>query len=339
MFVLEALVLTFMTTPAVVMLYPPRFRVRAGPSGQHLVRDSEQSGAETQEKSGSTPNDADDAWTDRVTVVLDKTEHVPGMMAITQLLHPSAGGSPVPARPVHVDALRLVERPDGVFSGVMKSAHVDELARSDALLGIFRTFGELHGVPVAPAFAVVPYAEQAASVAAHAHERSAQLVVLPWLPPWAASDGEHGEARSAPHTPLPTPAAFEFFRGSSIPSGAPSAVHAHFVRGVFAQAPCAVALFVDRARPSREGRAAPTNGRWHLLLPFFGGPDDRAALDLVVQLCADEAVSATVVRISRQEQTEDVNKPEAAHLADEHAYGLTVQSVRSQWISDKYTCS
>ena len=37
----------------------------------------------------------------------------------------------------------------------------------------------------------------------------------------------------------------------------------------------------------------------HVFLPFFGGPDDRLALDFVVQICANPRVSGTVVRITK----------------------------------------
>ena len=51
----------------------------------------------------------------------------------------------------------------------------------------------------------------------------------------------------------------------------------------------------------------------HIFLPFFGGPDDRLALSLVVQLCAgDSGVTATVVRVRKTGGAEVVYATEEA---------------------------
>jgi hypothetical protein len=55
-----------------------------------------------------------------------------------------------------------------------------------------------------------------------------------------------------------------------------------------------------------------------ILFPFFGGPDDRAALDMVVGFCRDSRVRGVIVRISKGERdSEDsgdgIEKPSAAY--------------------------
>ena len=51
----------------------------------------------------------------------------------------------------------------------------------------------------------------------------------------------------------------------------------------------------------------------HIFLPFFGGPDDRLTLSLVVQLCAgDSGVTATVVRVRKTGGAEVVYSTEEA---------------------------
>jgi hypothetical protein len=37
----------------------------------------------------------------------------------------------------------------------------------------------------------------------------------------------------------------------------------------------------------------------HVFLPFFGGPDDRLALEFVVQVSANPRMRGTVVRITK----------------------------------------
>ena len=74
-----------------------------------------------------------------------------------------------------------------------------------------------------------------------------------------------------------------------------------------------------------------------MFLPFFGGPDDRLALEFVVQLCNENpCVRATVVRIVKRDvDAESLQPPLAAatpngsRRAMEEVNALTVASVRS----------
>ncbi|TFY78143.1 hypothetical protein EWM64_g5869 [Hericium alpestre] len=306
MFVLEALLLTFMTTPTVSFLYPPELRKHVTAAGSPYdnvngrERDNETGGGESRPSiTGS------DVWKRRFTVVLDKIEHVPGMMALTQLVLPppseysaketeaSTGRPASPKSPqvnVEIDALRLIELSDR-RSAVMKSSAVDALVHTDPALAIFRMFGELNGATVVPSLAIVPAEQLAATVAAHARTTGAHIVFIPWLPP-SAPVHVHAER---PPTPIDekddrVPGPFDpIFRPGPAERPA-SAQHSHFIRSVFAQADMDVALFVDRGVPL-------TGTHQHLFLPFFGGPDDRLALEFVVQLCANPRVSATVLRV------------------------------------------
>jgi hypothetical protein len=95
MFVLEALCLTFATTPTVSFLYPPHLRTRATSTGPSFanVRDPKDDESGTKDRWPSK-HDEDGVWKRRFTVVLDKLEHLPSVMAITQLLHPPAPTHP-----------------------------------------------------------------------------------------------------------------------------------------------------------------------------------------------------------------------------------------------------
>jgi hypothetical protein len=82
------------------------------------------------------------------------------------------------------------------------------------------------------------------------------------------------------------------------------------VRSVFAHAGTDVALLIGCAPFAVRGQT-------QIFLPFFGGPDDRLALDFVMQLCADPRISATVVHITKRDIQADVSAAEAARLAIE----------------------
>ncbi|KAL6303874.1 Sodium/hydrogen exchanger family-domain-containing protein [Sparassis latifolia] len=346
MFVLEAILLTFWTTPAVLKLYPPEKRIRVSATGglHHPIPKGPESAAERSEAASTQEkligSDELDRRT-RFTVILDRIEHLPGMMALTQLLQPpppayaekgglqslSTSETNITVRPlrheasqgVSVDALRLIELSDRT-SAVMKSSNPD-MVNTDPLLNIYRTFGDLNGITVKPDLAIVTYDNLASSVAEHVLRNKSQLVLVPWFPSQYNSDQTQAAGSDAnvldtmaARSPNPYNPFESLFRATSPVDKSTSVLHAQFVRSIFSQCSTDVALFIDRHYP----RERTTSCGYHLFVPFFGGPDDRAALEFVVQLCAHPRVSATVVRLVRQEldlaRCSSIEKPEAAHL-------------------------
>ena len=113
MFVLEVMFLTFMTTPVVTILYPPHPRVRftaTGANFNNIYGEKARNRTSRHRTSGSGHSD-DTKWGSRFTVVLDKVEHLPAMMSLTQLIHPSP---PLPSLSDHssISSLRLPSRRD-----------------------------------------------------------------------------------------------------------------------------------------------------------------------------------------------------------------------------------
>ncbi|OBZ68862.1 K(+)/H(+) antiporter 1 [Grifola frondosa] len=356
MFVLEALLLTFMTTPAVTLLYPPQYRIRASATGSNFNNIHGETAADhSSRKSAGFVDGAIEAGEakTRFTVILDKLEHLPGMMALTQLIQPPHVysekesstsldiGSASSHKQMHlsqeisIDALRIIELSDRT-SAVMKSSNTDTLIATDPLLDIFGMFGGLNGFHVSPSLAVVPRDDLSSCVAEHAKRSGSQLVLVPWLPPHyssvpiaeSISEGD-GMTPRASYMPNPFDALFKA-TSSSVDASA-STLHSHFVRGVFAQCSTDVALYVDHHLPGGSPKFT-VGGTYHLYLPFFGGPDDRLALDLVMQLCANPRVSATVHRVIKREldlrQNHSADKPRVC--TDEHvddANAVTVASV------------
>ncbi|KAI0040269.1 hypothetical protein FA95DRAFT_1527812 [Auriscalpium vulgare] len=348
MFVLEALLLTFMTTPTVSYLYPPERRIRVSASGSPFTNvkgedpDTERSGSGSRKSLQSESG----VWKRRFTVVLDKIEHLPSMMALTQLIQTpplddseNEKGTPrgdssrslgkTPAHhlgggDLHVGALRLIELADRP-SDVMKSSVSDSLIHTDPLLGIFRMFGELNDLPMTSSLSIVPYDQLATSVGEHARVSGSHLIFVPWLPP-------HAPVSTAPVSdPAQPPTVGQWGPFDSLFRSGPaersaSVIHSHFIRGVFGQAGTDVALFVDRGQAAR----AVPGARQHLYLPFFGGPDDRLALDFVVQLCANPRIRATVVRIVKrdvEEKKDGVQVDERQADENAQANAMTIASV------------
>ncbi|KAF8547175.1 hypothetical protein OG21DRAFT_1517598 [Imleria badia] len=330
MFILEALTLTFMTTPLVTALYPPERRVRVGEmarpaQGDERGKFDEKASIITEEK----------PWRHRFTVVLDHLDHIPGAMALTQLVlpprsTPSDVMSTVTATEaldklkmpdVSVDALQLIELSDRT-SAMMKSSVADSLIHTDPVLGIFRMFGELNELTVTTSLSVVPYDDFARKVAEHAQRHGSHLVLLPWLPPSAPTavdmtdttpggDGTTPKVTKADHNPFDV--LFGGVAGNKTDKP-PSDMHSQFVRSVFAQSKTDVALFIDAS----DRMGARVGGSMHVFLPFFGGPDDRLALAFVVQLCLNPRMTATVVKMVKRDGVTDagegLERPSMAHL-------------------------
>ncbi|KAG8214381.1 Sodium/hydrogen exchanger family-domain-containing protein [Butyriboletus roseoflavus] len=326
MFVLEAVTLTFITTPLVLALYPPERRVRVGATAPP-VEDDER--GQCDEKASIITEEQ--PWRHRFTVVLDKLDHVPGAMALTQLILPPRGiPSDVTSTTtttrmmgvpdVSMEALRLIELSDWT-SAMMKSSVADSLVHTDPVLGIFRMFGELNELAVTKSLSVVPYDDFAHSITEHAQRHGSHLVLLPWLlltPPTAVVAPETGTSGSGAKGDYnPFDVLFSNVSGSKTDKSS-SEVHSQFVRAVFAQSKTDVALFIDTGDRS----SVHLGGSVHVFLPFFGGPDDRLALELVVQLCLNPRITATVVRMVEREGVvdtcerlgEDLQRPPMAHI-------------------------
>ncbi|KAF8887113.1 Sodium/hydrogen exchanger family-domain-containing protein [Infundibulicybe gibba] len=343
MFVLEALVLTFMTTPLVVAFYPPRLRVRITATGTFNNVADDKAGQRQDQKSGYSETFS----RTRFTVVLDKLEHLPSIMALTQLIRPhdreptrpirssgegrsSASSSrDSPRYPLSIEALRLIELSDRV-SAVMRSSASDTILHTDPLLAIFRMFGQLNDLPITPSLSIVPFDDLSHSVAEHAYNHGSEMIMLPWLPP--SSDTVDDAVYDTPHTPKPqTPRTqsnnpFDaLFKATNNPiDKSASALHSQFVRGVFSHAKTDVALFVDQI-----AAGSATCNAQHIFLPFFGGPDDRLALEFVVQLCENVTITATILRLIKKEMDVTMEKPPNALIDDGGAEEVNVRTIAS----------
>jgi len=342
MFVIEALVLTFMTTPLTLLVYPPKYRTLHSGAKARVDQETQ----ETQTKTVAPPLAEQIEGLirkSRIAVMLQKLEHISPLMTITQLLGPSLASrlelvpskaaalsgsasqasntitqsnidtpkktkSPSPT----LDALRLMDLSDRT-SAVMYGSMTTELLQRDSLVAALRTFARLHQIPVTTAtLCVIPQEEFPNRICERAEEVAADLVLLPWntsLHPVVETvpSARHGEGSS--YNPFDG-----LFAKSSNPSNdsterSGTVGYAQFVRKVFAISPVDVALFLESdgsGTPNvseTEHEHEPLVSGQHIFFPYFGGPDDRLALDLVIQICgnADGAVRATIVRLTKTE--------------------------------------
>ncbi|PFH50140.1 hypothetical protein AMATHDRAFT_61597 [Amanita thiersii Skay4041] len=284
MFVVHALILTFITTPLTLAFYPP----------QHRTRETGTEGTLEDSRSDvKIPGGYDDNIKERISFVLDKIEQVPAAMTMTEMLKPDHSQDekyPI----INIDALRLIELSSRT-SAVLKSRDAEALMLNDPVLTVFRTFGHLNRIPVSPTLSVVTHDDYPIAVSEHASKSGSNLVIIPWSNLTQAHtdstfDGLFHRTVSSDHTS--------------------TMVYTEFVRKVFMQTHTDVALYVDRGMSG----SITSDTKRHLFLPFFGGPDDRLAMAFIVQLCMNPNVTATVVRIRKLDElspTTTVVEPQA----------------------------
>ncbi|EIM85679.1 cation/H+ exchanger [Stereum hirsutum FP-91666 SS1] len=327
MFVLHALVLTFVTTPLTLWIYPMSARGLAVtvPAAGDGLKDEE-----------ARKNASEEAFKTKFSVVLDKLEQLSSVMTFAQLLQrpttsamtsteslssgddksstqitpavPTLSHSNLSrSRKISLDALRLVELTERT-SALLKSQASESMLQQDPVLSIFRTFARLNRFSESGSLSVVSHDEYAMNIAEHAREHGSQMVIIPWAPSSSttatvAEDSEPGPSVNAPYNPFD----MMFNRQTSSVRDrdqTTSSIYTGFVRKVFASSPTDVALFVDRGICAVDD-GADADIVPHVFLPFFGGPDDRLALTFLVQLCVNESLRATVVRLRKTEGDDD----------------------------------
>ncbi len=310
MFVVMALVTTVATTPLTTVLYPPWYQKKLDAwkrgeidwDGNRLFSDHD-AGHDSHEKLQGT--------TIRRLLVYLRLDSLPSLFTFVSLL---GGESPIkPALQVHgVRMIELTER----TSSVMKSSEADEYAVRDPVVNAFRTFAQLNHVAVSGDVSVVAESSYAETIVGKASDMSSDLILIPWSETGTISEGDQSHLLSEIHS------ADRFSNGSQM----------SFMRTVLDSARCNTVVFINRGFgpvPAHDPRSLQrtisglsihhevtvspvTDLKRHVFFPYFGGPDDRVALRLVLQLAHNSSVSSTVVQlktlnVSHSTSSEDIS--------------------------------
>ncbi|GAA6003483.1 hypothetical protein JCM10207_000352 [Rhodosporidiobolus poonsookiae] len=263
--------------------------------------------------------------------------------------------SPTLARAITLFPLRLVELTDRTSSSLLASASPLQLLHSDALFALFRTFTSLFAPAGSFALAVdmdradlrVEQQENWAEVVARkANEDGAEGVVVGWKVAGGGLGGVVGEGpsgsdekpslanpfshlfpTSTPSTPT-RPGIQRSASSTAVLSASDNSAprFAAFLRTLFLEASCDVSVLIDRTSSS-SGSSFPgdgaASGRTEVVVPFFGGADDRTALEMALQLVTRSGGASVVLRvlvIERAEAEGDIDETDEA--LSEHAKAL-----------------
>ncbi|PYI09621.1 hypothetical protein BO78DRAFT_337229, partial [Aspergillus sclerotiicarbonarius CBS 121057] len=323
MFVVMALVTTFATTPLTVALYPKWYqtkvdRWRRGEidwAGNPIQSD-------TRADSVALAKEQQRALPVRKLLVYLRLDGLSSICTLAALLSPNRPPTPKlhpdtltstepaaeetaateiedpPALQVH--GVRLLELTDR-DSSVMKVSELDHsYPLWDPVVNTFRAFGQWHDLSILAGVSVVPEHSYADTVVGLARDDSTDLLLLPW--------SESGSMAEHSHHPSLLPPDNDRFT--------PSAPYTDFAATVLSHSPSNIGLLIERT-PQRRLRDPPSLGTLsihsrsnppppslpptarahHILLPYFGGSDDRFALRFVLQLLRNDQVTATVIHV------------------------------------------
>ncbi|KAL4868316.1 hypothetical protein BDV12DRAFT_103833 [Aspergillus spectabilis] len=196
-----------------------------------------------------------------------------------------------------VHGIRLLELTDR-DSSVMKVSEVDDHSFWDPVINTFRAFGQWHDISIMAGVSVVPEHSYADTVLGMAREDTTDLLLIPWSETGALSEHQGGLGMD---------------EGNRFANGP----YTGFVSNILAQSSCNVGVLIERSMYTRNAKARPTIQRtvsarsigsafWsspaatrshHIVFPFFGGDDDRFALQFVLQLAQNDQVTATIIHI------------------------------------------
>jgi Kef-type K+ transport system membrane component KefB len=345
-FVVMALITTFITTPLTMALYPPWYQKKLEAWKKGLI-------------DWDTGNPINPAGDDASSIVAAKLEtskiktllvhlrldNMPTLMTFVSLLaapsksgdatarqHPIYAGKSAsinesiktPNRPLEVHGVRMIELTDR-DSSVMSVSDVEEFHWKDPIINTFRNFGRLYNLSVSGEVAIALESSFAEIITSKAASENSDLLVLPW-----SESGSMNEQQSYNGNPT-TPRRLE------------DTSYVSFVAAALKSSTCNTAVFVNRGfGGSAVARRPPTLSRQaskislsnergpasspimdkshHIYMPYFGGADGRMALRLVLQLAENPDVTATIVFF---------DKLDGSNVQEPKEHGSPMETTRS----------
>jgi hypothetical protein len=326
-----ALVTTCATTPLTHALYPPEYqrKIEAWKRGEI---DWDTGKPLTEEPSSTrdslTYEKMESSKVHKMLVYL-RLDNMPTLLAFMSLLggtpqtgtaklHPQRQADREELEPQREDSSSLAKRPIAAHgvrlleltereSSVMQVSELDEYTLNDPLVNTFRTFGRLHNLAVSGEVTVLPESSFSDALTTKASTFESDLLLLPWSESGSMSDTQTISFNNAKTK----------FSMSTYLS---------FISEALRTAPCNVAIFLNKGfggssmlKQDRPGlfrsrsivsitgtkldtpQAPVADKSHHLFCPFFGGPDDRFALRLVLQMAENPDVTATVIHFETDE--------------------------------------
>ncbi|KAJ0245678.1 Cation/H(+) antiporter 20 [Hirschfeldia incana] len=150
------------------------------------------------------------------------------------------------------------------------------------VIGGFQAYRQLGRVAVRPITAVSPLPTMHEDICHMAETKRVTMIILPFHKRWNVDHGHHHQEGGDGNVPENVGHGWRLVN-----------------QRVLKNAPCSVAVLVDRGLGSIEAQSSNTDGSnvvERVCVIFFGGPDDREALELAGRMAEHPAVKVTVIR-------------------------------------------
>ncbi|KAH9620473.1 hypothetical protein KSS87_016583 [Heliosperma pusillum] len=296
--VLMALFTTFMTTPIVMAIYKPDKRDIRSPK-----RKLQSNRFQIEPTSGSSPNTRDEF---KMLACAHGPGNVPGLINLIESTRSTVEKSKLKLYIMHL--IELTERTSSIIMVQRLRRNglpfIDPARRRsrvevyDKVSSAFETYAQLGKVMVRPVTVISSLTTMHEDVCHVAEDKMVMMVILPFHKMWRKNE-ESGvmEVENAGHG----------WRGVN--------------QRVLKDAPCSVAVFLDRGFDKIQGQ--------RICVVFFGGPDDREALELGGRMADHPDIQVTVIRFLETETTEanNVTLTPSHEKNSEHHYTFSVAAV------------
>ncbi|WRX24163.1 Cation/H+ exchanger - like 10 [Theobroma cacao] len=278
--VLMALFTTFVTTPTVMAIYKPA----RGSSA--LARRKLRDLANTDESKDEL----------RVLACLHGLSNVPSIISLIESTR-STKKSQLKLFVMHL--VELTERSSSIImvqrAGRNGLPFIKRLRRGewqDRVAGAFQAYSQLGRVKVRPTTAISALSSMHEDICHVAETKQVTMIVLPFHKQWRL-EGEQRTVENVGH-------------GWRLVN-----------QRVLKNAPCSVAVLVDRGFGNGGQTPGPTTTEsQRVCILFFGGPDDREALELGGRMAEHPAVKVVVVRFVENEGLERDGESDEAAVAE-----------------------
>ncbi|GLT79233.1 hypothetical protein SLA2020_507270 [Shorea laevis] len=259
--VLMALFTTFMTTPTVMTIYRPAHGVSMHP----------------RRKLGDLANTEESKDELRILACLHGLGNVPSIISLVESTRSTKNSF------LKLFIMHLVELTDRSSSIIMAQRALknglpfrNRFRRGEwheRITGAFHTYGQLGRVTVRPITAVSPLSTMDVDICHAAEEKRVTMIILPFHKQWTAETVKN-------MGPV--------WRGVN--------------QKVLKNAPCSVAVLVDRGFGNGPNSPGPdASAAQRVCIVFFGGPDDREALELGGRMAEHPIVKVNLVRFVEKE--------------------------------------
>ncbi|XP_062167426.1 cation/H(+) antiporter 20 [Alnus glutinosa] len=265
--VLMALFTTFITTPTVMAIYKPARGIST--RTHRKLRDLT-----------SSPNSMDEL---RVLACVHGPGNVPSLISLIESTR-SSNKSLMKLFVMHL--VELTERSSAIImvqrarrNGFPFFNRIRRGDWQDRVAGAFHAYNQLGRVSVRPTTAISALSTMHQDICHVAEDKRVTMIILPFHKQWTGEDNKTEE--NVGHG----------WRGVN--------------QRVLKNAPCSVAVLVDRGFGTEAQNPGPTTSvAQRVCIIFFGGPDDREALELGGRMAEHPAVKVVVIRFVEKEGKE-----------------------------------